>query len=139
MAERFVKVRSHEIMRMMHFNIKFLTRTCITILYTKLDELGFDWDPTGKRATKELSWEEGFGLLVSLFEPRHSFIALVLTPRLQNLRLILDNQMGITMCLLPLTGMTKMAPDFTNGCNRFIWNTGHFRVDKNQHSWMTSV
>jgi hypothetical protein len=43
-----------------------------------LDELGFDWDPTGKRAAKELSWEEGFGLLVSLFKPSHSFIALVL-------------------------------------------------------------
>jgi hypothetical protein len=33
-----------------------------------MDALGFDWDPTGKKAAKELSWSDGFGRLVSRFK-----------------------------------------------------------------------
>jgi hypothetical protein len=35
--------------------------------YHWLNEIGFDWDPTGVRAAKEVSWDEGFEELVSFF------------------------------------------------------------------------
>jgi hypothetical protein len=35
--------------------------------YHRLNEIGFDWDPTGVRAAKEVSWDEGFEELVSFF------------------------------------------------------------------------
>ncbi|KAL3801964.1 hypothetical protein HJC23_010308 [Cyclotella cryptica] len=34
--------------------------------FSRLEEIGFDWDPTGIRAAKEMSWEDGLEQLVSL-------------------------------------------------------------------------
>lgn len=34
----------------------------------KTSRTGFDWDPTGKRAAKEMSWDDGFQQLVRLFD-----------------------------------------------------------------------
>ena len=38
----------------------------MTEKYAKLDEIGFDWDPVGKRGARELTWNKGFEQLVSL-------------------------------------------------------------------------
>ena len=118
--------------------------------FTKLEAIGFDWDPTGKRAAKELSWSDGFGQLVSeilivstnypftcavvvcvVFAP-YEYNTIYITHRASSptvKRLILDRPTDISMFHL-LIGMIRMAVVSIGLPKHFIWSTGRSRMVK---------